>query len=245
MQIMYTWQDVQSVAVVYTDADWAGDKDARKFTTGGCIVIGRHLIKGWAKTQSLIALSSAESELYATLKASAETLGIIAMARGLGCNLKGQILGDASVALGIIHRPGLGKARHIDISYLSVQEVAAQRRLLFSKVLGKENPADLYTKYLDAQTSDKHVTKLGCRYTAGRSSVAPQLHSLSKSWCEYMAEQDSYGLYKLEKASNRSAGENADHTFQEARQCSRIRDEKFIENHEAHSISQGRPRTKG
>lgn len=148
-----------------------GAKDARKPTIGGCILIGKHVVKGWAETQSLIALSSAESELYATLKASAETLGVMAMARDLGYNLKRQILGDASAALGMIHRRGLGKTRHIDTSYLWVQEVAAQRRFLFSKVLGKENPADLYMKYLGVQTIDKHVTKLECRYTAGRSSV--------------------------------------------------------------------------
>ena len=60
----------------YSDADWAGCKATRKSTIGGCIMVGNHNVKGWSKTQTLVALSSGESELYAILKAAAETLGI-------------------------------------------------------------------------------------------------------------------------------------------------------------------------
>ena len=107
------------------------------------MMIGGHCVKGWRKTQSRVALSSGESELYASLKASAETIGMLAMLKDLGWRLHGEVWGDANAALGIINRCGLGKTRHIDTSYVWVQQVAAERRLMFSKVLGKENPADL------------------------------------------------------------------------------------------------------
>ena len=42
-------------------------------------MIGGHLIKAWSKGQSLIALSSAESELYACVKAVSEGLGIMSI----------------------------------------------------------------------------------------------------------------------------------------------------------------------
>ena len=83
LQTLYRWQDVQNEVTTYSDADWAGNNDSRKSTSGGCITIGEHTIKGWSKTQSLIALSSGESELYATLKAASEILGIIALAEDL------------------------------------------------------------------------------------------------------------------------------------------------------------------
>ena len=102
------------------------------------MTLGSHVIKGWSKTQSLIAFSSAESELYACLKASAETFGILSMMRDLGYVLQGEIWGDASAALGIINRNGLGKTRHIDTGLLWIQEVAAQQRFKFNKVLGTE-----------------------------------------------------------------------------------------------------------
>ena len=88
LQMNFHWQGIQSTIIGYTDADWAADKEARKSPSGGCLVIGSHLVKGWSKTQSLVALSSAESELYATLRASSETLGLISMAKDLGYSLK-------------------------------------------------------------------------------------------------------------------------------------------------------------
>ena len=104
------------------------------------------------------------------------------MARDLGYNLKGKVWGDASAALGIIHRKGLGRTRHIDTRYLWVRQVAAQRRLKYSKVLGRDNQADLYTKHLDASTASRHVGKLNCWHLEGRSSIAPDLHMVSISW---------------------------------------------------------------
>ena len=185
VQQLYEWQQAQGVVTTYSDADWAGCKQTRKSTTGGCITLGKHTIKGWSKTQALVALSSGESALYATLRTAAETLGIIAMTRDLGINLEGRVWGDASAALGMIHRKGLGRTRHIDVGYLWVQQVAAERRLAFEKILGRDNPADLFTKYLDQKTIDRHVEKLQGTYVNGRPSCAPQLHYISISWSEY------------------------------------------------------------
>ena len=81
-------------------------------------MIGTHAIKAWSKSQSLIALSSGESELYATLKASAEGLGLQSICKDLNLHMRGEVWGDASAALGIINRKGLGKTRHIDTTGL-------------------------------------------------------------------------------------------------------------------------------
>ena len=201
MQIMYEWQSTRRKLTTYSDADWAGDKQIRKSTSGGCLVIGKHLIKGWSKTQALVAFRSAESELYATLRTSAETLGIFSMAKDMGYTLAGCVWGDASAALGIIHRKGLGRTRHIDTSYLWVQQVAAERRLSFAKVLGRENLADLYAKHLDISIADKHVWKLNCKYIEGRSNISPELHTLSISWDDYMRAQPLDEVIHLETLS--------------------------------------------
>ena len=94
-----------------------------------------------------------ESDLYAALKASAEGLGAMSVLSDLGWYVKGEVWGDAGATLGIINRRGLGKTRHIDTGHLWIQEVAAKGRLKFEKVLGRDNPADLYTKYLDEKTN--------------------------------------------------------------------------------------------
>ena len=100
------------------------------------------MVKSWSKTQALIAFSSGESEFYATLKASAETLGIISMLADFGLDMAGDIWGDAQAALGISNRNGLGKTRHIQTGLVWIQQIFAQRRLFFGNVLGKANPAD-------------------------------------------------------------------------------------------------------
>ena len=62
---------------------------------------------------------------------------------------KADIMADASAALGIIGRTGLGKLRHIDTSYLWLQQDSIKRKLRLNKVKGTENPADMNTKGLN------------------------------------------------------------------------------------------------
>ena len=143
-------------------------------------MLGKHTLTGWSKTRALVSLSSGESELYAALKASAEALGLIALLTDLGYTVKEEIWGDASAALGIIHRRGLGKTRHIDTGLFWIQQTVAENRLKYFKVLGKDNPADLYTKSLDVATSDTHVGRLEYTFIKGRSTEAPELYLISK-----------------------------------------------------------------
>ena len=180
LQQRYEWQRNQKVLTAFSDAGWAGCNSTRKSTTGGCIKVGARTLKVRTKTQSLIALSSGESELYATLHAVAEALGVIAMMRGTGCSVSGEIWSDAGAALGIIHRTGLGKIRHIDTGLLWIQQTAAEQRLRFQQVLGKHNPADLFTKYLDQATSEGHITTPHYKFINGRVKEAPKLHCIWK-----------------------------------------------------------------
>ena len=129
----YRWQEVTSKVTIFSDANWAGDKQSRKSTSGGAILVGEHWIKSWSKSQSTIALSSAESELYACIKATAEGLGSISPMKDYGMTMHAEVRSDASAALGIIARNGLGKLRHIDTSYLWIQQISAEKKMMFGK----------------------------------------------------------------------------------------------------------------
>ena len=129
-----------------SDANWALDKPSRKSTSGGIVFHGKHYVKSWPKTQSVVALSSAESEFYALIKCTSEIFGIKSAMQDWGIQVDGVVKSDASAALGIIQRQGLGKVRHIDCSYLYIQQVSAEKTLAFSKVPGARNPADMCTK---------------------------------------------------------------------------------------------------
>ena len=94
----------------------------------------------WCKTQAVVALSSAEAELFGLVRASAETMGLMSMYKDFGTHVYGVVLGDASVALATLARLGLGKLRrHLDTNYLWIQEKAAKWDLNFKKVAGVDN----------------------------------------------------------------------------------------------------------
>ena len=71
---------------------------------------------------------------------------------------------DASAALGLIDRQGLGKARHIETQWLWIQQPTREGRVLMNKIPGKENPADLFTKPLNREMIDGFMKTLGYYY---------------------------------------------------------------------------------
>ena len=119
----FVWQDMQSRITTFTDSDWAGCSQSAKSTSGGALCIGEHVIRTYSKQQKVIALSSAEAELYAMVAASAETLGLQTYARDLGIDLECELYCDSSAALGIAQRAGIGRVRHLRTQELWVQEV--------------------------------------------------------------------------------------------------------------------------
>lgn len=158
--LWYKHQEDPGVVEAYSDTDWAGCRRTRRSTTGGLIRRGRHLLKTWCKTQAVIALSSAEAELYGLVRASAEALGIASMFKDFGRTVSVQVLGDASAALAVIQRQGIGRIRHLDTSYLWVQEKSMRGEVEYRRVAGKENGADLFTKPLTWEEIERHSTNM-------------------------------------------------------------------------------------
>ena len=117
----FEWQGRKEEIEVYTDSDWAGCAKTRKSTSGGVIVIGKHVIKMWSRTQKTVALSSGEAEMIAVVKGVSEGLGVKALAADWGNKYKLVGLCDSSAAMGIVARKGVGKVRHLDVGMMWVQ----------------------------------------------------------------------------------------------------------------------------
>ena len=128
-----------AVQDVVTDANWAGCKASRKSTSGGAMLLDSHVIRTWSKTQNTTAQSSAESELLAIVKAAKEAFGMISLAADVGTDLTARIHVDASAALGILERRGVGRVRHLAVGALWLQEQALRRAVEFMKVMGPSN----------------------------------------------------------------------------------------------------------
>ena len=174
----FRWQDMQDRITAFTDSDWAGCDKTAKSTSGGAICIGEHILKTYSKQQKVVALSSAEAELYAMVAASAETLAIQAYCRDLGMDLQCELYCDSSAALGISQRAGIGKVRHLRTQGLWVQEVRSSGRISYKKVLGTKNPADLMTKHMAAELTKQHLGTLNLTTAGGRAETAPTLNNV-------------------------------------------------------------------
>ena len=71
----------------FGDSDFAGDAITRNSTSGGMMMLGDHVIKGWSSNQTVIALSTGEAELYAINKPAATGMASRSMFTYLGTNL--------------------------------------------------------------------------------------------------------------------------------------------------------------
>jgi hypothetical protein len=71
----------------YTDADWAGDPDDRRYTSGYLVYLGSNPITWSAKKQPIVSRSSTESEYRALAIASAELCWIRTLLKDLGIYL--------------------------------------------------------------------------------------------------------------------------------------------------------------
>ena len=171
----FVWQDGPKFISASSDSSWAGCHDARKSTSGACIMHGSHLIKAYSRTQSNIALSSGEAEFYALVATASEALGMVAMTHDFGNKADAYLYADASAAIRVANREGLWRIRHLDTQSVWLQQAARKRSIGSGKVLGVENRSDLMTKHVDGKLLGEHVGNMGCEFTAGRAELAPQV----------------------------------------------------------------------
>ena len=136
-------------------------------------MIGSHNVKHWSKTQTTVSLSSGEAELHGICAGVAQGLGLQQVLKDLGFDYKLRVFSDATAAIGIARRRGMGKIRHLDCSDLWVQEKIRNKQIALHKVLGTENPADAFTKYVNAETLKMAMSKIGMQRLDGRPACAP------------------------------------------------------------------------
>ena len=80
---------------------------------------------------------------------------------------------DATAAIGIARRKGLGKIRHLDVTDLWIQDKIRSKEIQVVKVLGTDNPADALTKYVERASLEKALAKMNVHKTSGRPTCAP------------------------------------------------------------------------
>ena len=112
------------------------------------------------------------------VKGAAQTKGLISMINDYGFRFDACVCSDASAAIGIVHRQGLGKTRHIQVQYLWMQAEVADGRMKVQKVRTDDNPADLMTKSLSNETMSRHLHDLSFCVDTTRAKSAARLQDV-------------------------------------------------------------------
>jgi hypothetical protein len=157
----------------YSDADWAGDIDTRRSTSGYVFLLNGGCISWRSKKQRTVALSSTEAEYMALSEATQEAVWLKAFMRELGEDAGDGALTvyeDNQGAIALAKNPEFHKrTKHIDIRYHFVREKVEDGQVMLQYCPTQDMLADLMTKPISAPQFVALRTKLGVT-VAGESS---------------------------------------------------------------------------
>jgi hypothetical protein len=155
--------------MVYTDADWAGQKSDRKSTSGGVAMLYGGPISWLSKVQRSVATSSTESEYIAQSTNAKTTQWLAQVLRDIGSpNLIDndgktvQMLADNQGAIALAKNPHLHqRSRHIDICYHYVRDLVSKGKVKIDYIPTAKMVADGFTKPLERIAFERFKDQLG------------------------------------------------------------------------------------
>ena len=148
--ILYTKQESKDF-VAYSDADWAGDFDDRKSTSGYLFQISGGAVSWRSKKQSSVALSTAEAEYIALASTAQEAVWLrqLTTELGGGSTKATTIFEDNQAAISMSKNPQFhGRAKHISIKYQFIREQVSDGTVTLKYCPTQNMVADMLTKGL-------------------------------------------------------------------------------------------------
>ena len=100
-------------------------------------------------------------------------LGLQAVLRDFNLEVEITVKSDATAAIAIASRRGLGKVRHIEVCQLWLQQKVKEGVLRIVKVGTHENAADALTKYVSRESMSTHLRNTNQCALTGRHELAP------------------------------------------------------------------------
>ncbi len=137
-----------NLVIGYCDADYAGDLDTRRSTTGFVFILHGGAITWLSKRQSTVAASTTEAEFIAAAQATKEALWLRLLLSDLGVQVNTfQIMADNQSALKLLKNRVLSvRSKHIDVVYHFARERVARKDVEFTYIRTDDMLADMFTK---------------------------------------------------------------------------------------------------
>ncbi|PIK49151.1 putative Gag-pol polyprotein [Apostichopus japonicus] len=155
--LLYT-KDGSNECIGYSDADWAGDVNDRKSTSGYLFQVSGAAVSWKSKKQTCVALSTAEAEYIALASAAQEAVWLQRLNTDLQNkpNKPLRILEDNQSAICMAKNPQFhGRTKHIEIKYHFIRETVEHGTIELMYCPTEDMVADLLTKGLSKQRFEK------------------------------------------------------------------------------------------
>uniref|UniRef100_A0A2N9FRN5 CCHC-type domain-containing protein n=1 Tax=Fagus sylvatica TaxID=28930 RepID=A0A2N9FRN5_FAGSY len=146
--ILFSRQPGTNSVVGYVDADYAGEVDDRRSTTGYVFTLSGGPICWKSTLQSIVAMSTTEAEYMAVAEAAKEALWLKGLVKELGLNQGGvQMHCDSQSAIYLAKNQVYhARTKHIDVRFHKIRELIVTGDIVLEKVHTSENAADMLTK---------------------------------------------------------------------------------------------------
>ncbi|CAL9004052.1 unnamed protein product [Prunus brigantina] len=161
-----TYSPGSMVVTGFCDADWAGDPNTRRSTTGYVVFLGHNPISWSSKKQASVSRSSTEAEYKALAHCAADSFWIRQLLRDLYISIpEAPILhSDNLSALALSANPVLhSRIKHLEIDYHFIREKVQSKDLVIQYVPTDEQVADILTKGLHSPLFHTHCSNLRLR----------------------------------------------------------------------------------
>ena len=156
----------------YSDADWAGDLDDRKSTSGFIFSLSGGAVSWRSKKQTCVALSTAEAEYIALAAAFQEAVWLRRLLSEMGecCTNPTTVFEDNQSAMCIAKNQHChGKTKHVDIKYHFVREQTSSGDFELKYCNTDDMKADMFTKSLCGPKFTKFRSMIGMKESTDRA----------------------------------------------------------------------------
>ena len=146
-----TYGTTNETLQAYTDADYAACKDTRKSRTGYVFTLFGGAITWSSKQQSVVALSTAESEYIAACHTAREGIWLQRLCKDLGIDCDGPLALHADNKASIhmaTNSSDTARTKHIDVAYHFLRQSVLRHLIRMVFCPSDKNPADMFTKPL-------------------------------------------------------------------------------------------------